>query len=472
MKNEKEKAARIADLLTLCLLTAIDTALTKERGQDWFNKFKNNEALKQRPITSEKHNKAEDLDFQALLKIIHFRKDERIIVLQHYWGKKKDEEVENNKYFEYTRIRLINDYRNNIAAHVSASQISDNLTGKQESLTYDYSDAIKDMLRVAKVFEKVVNEKGISYYKLMKKEAGRNVRLEIIIGASAIAAAVAIIMLAALHPWNNTDPSEVETEIIDVDIDDIDMNMVSATEISKSFFNKIYTLIEQGKKEQFAACFTDAYSDYEIEMIYDNLSASSVEFSSEIRPVAYTDREVYAYQHLFNENGSLDITNKWCLAYVDKEWKIAAGSQELQNSYDLFMTNDAGFGNIYGSGYCNTDDYSVVFLQPISGQVVLKLKCLEYSGDNLYAELVVLNGTDNKIRDLTIRDLKVSSEEYNEFISIDAIEYGAEVPEKGYGIVKLEINPSDARLSDEIINKEIELKTQYITIDYRLDYDN
>ena len=174
---DKLIASNIQDLLTVCIARALDESLTRNIGKNWFLHLKAEEANYDngKKIIYDKNNVWE-LDFQALVKILYYRRPWAEQVLDYFdksncithtppANPAKDTKFMRDLY------SLMVDYRNTLNAHTSAGSVNSKLTNDKSGSAeyYTYEDAIHCMVRVAKVFEKVKDERGKSYYEQIVK---------------------------------------------------------------------------------------------------------------------------------------------------------------------------------------------------------------------------------------------------------------------------------------------------------------
>ena len=199
---DKLTASNVQDLLTVCLARALDESLTSRVGQNWFLQLKEEEAGYDnvKKIIHDKTNVWE-LDFQALVKILYYRRTWSEQVLDHY-GKgncvtqaQPGAQVKESKFLR-DLYSLMVDYRNALSAHTSAGSVNSKLTNKKDGSSeyYTYADAIHCMVRVAKVFDTVKDERGKSYYDQIVKLSEDQKKKS---PSAAVIAAVCIVLAAA-----------------------------------------------------------------------------------------------------------------------------------------------------------------------------------------------------------------------------------------------------------------------------------
>ena len=197
--SDRTTATNIQDLLTVCLARALDESLTVRAGADWFFRLKAEEADYDngKKIIFDKKNVWE-LDFQALIKILYYRRPWAELALGYYGQAKNIAEAQPGKPVKETKFSrdlysLMIDYRNTLSAHTSAATVYTKLMSKNAETGeyYTFADAIHCMVRVAKVFAAVKDERGKSYYnRIVKLAEGKRNRAPLI--AIIIAATLAL----------------------------------------------------------------------------------------------------------------------------------------------------------------------------------------------------------------------------------------------------------------------------------------
>ena len=111
---------KIEEMVLLCVITAIDNAMT-EKGENWFANFKSAEANESKPVISDKEDKHFsnicDLDFQAAIKCLAFRKKYFSAVWEKYG-------IDKDKCSDFTALlfRLIKN-RNDVSGHFDVKSI-------------------------------------------------------------------------------------------------------------------------------------------------------------------------------------------------------------------------------------------------------------------------------------------------------------------------------------------------------------
>ena len=417
MASQKEVAAQVQDLLTVCLAKAFDFALIKYNGRDWFYWFKRAEENEKFPITREYQKSIHDCDFQAMLKILYYRPEYAQKILG-FFGR---EEAANAKTMRRSPLyrtigRLINDYRNDIAAHVSAQKIQENIDGESESVFYDYPDAIRDMTSIAKVFEAVKAENGKSYYELILKAQKEKSKAGLIIGIVAgIVVITAVVVVLLLKPWDKKmsvgDAPGQQTQAAIDNLSDYTMNADLAREITDEFFSRLKENASSGDMASFDEAFHHkVYTDEEIQASYQILAANLDNYEYDISPVAFTDTEICALQFFHSADGKETGTFTWFLEKTDEGWKVSSADQELTDQLEHEL--EQIFGEPYLKGYCSIHDYQTVFQKPIFSGLSAKLRSLYRDGrGDLIAQVLVFNGTSHNINRLSMSGIKILNDE-------------------------------------------------------------
>lgn len=417
MASSKETAAKVQDLLTLCLAKAFDTSLSAAKGPDWFAQFKKEEEEERFPIPRSYQTSIYDCDFQALLKILYYRPEYAKLILKYYRRSDELAGSERPSPFRRTLGRLINDYRNDIAAHVSAKKIRENFSGNEESIYYDYPDAIRDMTSIAKVFEAVKDENGKSYYEQIKKTTAPKTKHWLYIGIGAAVLIIAVVVLLLIRPWNHQSVSSDAAEKTEAAIDKrggYSMNHDIALEISEEFFRRIKTAASAADRQSFGEYFDpDVYSEEEISNNYQLLSDNLDRYEYVIDPLAFTDDQICAMQLLYSADGKETGTFVWFLSRTKRGWKISSADSALRGKYDQEMREI--FGSVYAKGYCNTSDYQIVFQSPVFQGLNAKLRSL-YKDERgrLIAEIMIFNGSGNDINSISFTGMEIVNRDTGE----------------------------------------------------------
>lgn len=181
MQNWKHIAHESKDILTVCLAKAIDTALTAQQGAAWFDAFAAADAKEKVNvrITKGGQTSAQDLDLQALLKFLRYRGELTQQVLTYYgFFDGLDSFAIDAQWYQLNQLldRLMNDFRNRIEAHSRAADIEREIAGQHMDRIYGYEEAVQDMYKLARIFAKVKDSKGISYCRRIETLTGRKKR--------------------------------------------------------------------------------------------------------------------------------------------------------------------------------------------------------------------------------------------------------------------------------------------------------
>ncbi len=399
--NIKEKATRIQDLLTLCLAIATDTALSASKGQDWFTQFKEEEKSERFPITREEQNNIKDCDFQALLKILYYRYDYSKIILEYY-GQSNAIRSGNPEYgtpFQRTIGRLMLDYRNSIAAHVSAEKIHDNIKGKKESKFYDYPQAIQDMVGVAKVFSAVKSEDGINFYNEIKKEANtKGSIIGLIIGV--LIAVLIAVALFVIKPWNQINNEPIVEDELNI-LDDLQIDVeteIQADNIAKEFCKRFNNKISKGiSPEKYSRYFSKDYSEEQIKDIISMMGERAYK-DEDIRMFAFVKDGIVAYQKLDKYYYSI------VLRKYEDGWKFATANEELANEFNKKI--EERYGADCKDGYYS-QNFDVLF-QEVGDKLELNIATARFnqSGD-LELEIQIHNGTHESVKGLELKHINI-----------------------------------------------------------------
>lgn len=168
MQNWKSIAHEAKDLLTVCLAKAVDQAMTAQAGPDWFTEFAQADALMKMNlrITKPGQMTVQDMDLQALLKLLRFRSGlTHQVLTYHGFFRGLDTIAKDAQMGQLNQLldRLMVDFRNRIEAHSRAADIEQEISGNGLNRIYGYEEAVQDMLRLARLFPTVCDAKGVSY---------------------------------------------------------------------------------------------------------------------------------------------------------------------------------------------------------------------------------------------------------------------------------------------------------------------
>ena len=168
--NWRKIAQESKDILTVCLATVIDQAMTAQKEPTWFAVFVNEDSHEKpsNRITKSTQKSVYELDIQALLKFMRYRPKWADSVLNYYGFYQGLDEFAadgQRKQLESLLDRLIVDYRNRIEAHSRAADLAGELNGQGMERIYGYEEAYYDMLRLARIFAK--DPAGKTYYRRM-----------------------------------------------------------------------------------------------------------------------------------------------------------------------------------------------------------------------------------------------------------------------------------------------------------------
>ena len=398
MGNDRETATKVQDLLTLCLADAIDGALRVVRGNQWFQVFRQEESEKPpaHMIVRNFHESVADCDFQALLKILYFRDEYSRDILENYGHKEAVNKGNRESPFHRTVGRLINDYRNSIAAHASAGKIQRNLAGEPVGDFYDYESALKDMTSVARVFSAVRNENGESYYDLIREEiTGKPAQKDhkalivaVIICAAVTAAAAALFLL---KPWENIGVGNTQIHSLE-----------EAQDKVEEFYQVLHQTAVDGKEDAFRKYFTADYSDAEIDSFYQKLRSAGGG-GEQFEIMTYTDHGIAAFQVSGTEAGLWTISqfrDGWKMGCVESlEDKIR---EELEMAYSDTIPADQM------DKACFIESYENYMWRPLKQEMYMELGALIPDDTGGYGAVVIfLNGTPGDISNLQMESLNL-----------------------------------------------------------------
>ena len=160
---------QISEQLHLCMVKAIDTALTNRSGKDWFEKFKDIDSKSEKPILENHYTSVQSMDMQSCFKFFKFGEDHAKIVFEYYGNNfyiQNQDAQRAEKQLIYLLNNLMNNVRNEVYAHASASMIENGAASVRYSV-YGYNEAVNDMIKFASFFKQVTDNDGISYYEKM-----------------------------------------------------------------------------------------------------------------------------------------------------------------------------------------------------------------------------------------------------------------------------------------------------------------
>lgn len=220
MQNWSQIANQAKDLLTVCLAKGIDEALTAQYGSDWFAGFAEAEAKEKvnTRITKPGHRSVQDMDLQALLKLLRYRSHLTRQILTHYGffagldGFTADGQLQQlNNLLD----RLINDFRNRIAAHARAADIEKELTGNGLDRIYGYEEAYQDMYKLTRIFGTVTDSRGVSYARCMAALTEKKKRWPLLAGIAAVlAVAIGLVFWLLPGKTDNAYRDDREAEVV------------------------------------------------------------------------------------------------------------------------------------------------------------------------------------------------------------------------------------------------------------------
>ena len=232
MQDWQQISSKAKDLLTICLARAIDMAMTARQGENWFADFAEDDLHQKvnNRITKSHQRTVYDLDLQAVLKILRYRTEMANAVLTyHGFYSGLDEFSAQGQTLQLNNLldRLINDFRNRIAAHNRAADIEKELSGEEFERIYGYEEAYQDMLKLSRIFPNSCDADGVAYCRRMADLATKKKKLltRIIAGAAALALTVALLFwlvpkIAHPLPEPEFDAGDLCVQIADLFYDD------------------------------------------------------------------------------------------------------------------------------------------------------------------------------------------------------------------------------------------------------------
>lgn len=162
---------QISEYLHLCMVKAIDTALTSRIGANWFLTFKEIDSKKDRPILENHYTSVHSMDLQSCFKFFRYGDDYAKIVLEFYGNNfyiQNNETQQAEKQLHYLLNNLINNVRNDFYAHASAGMIENGVNSSVRYSVYGFNEAVNDMIKFASFFRQVTDADGVSYYDKMR----------------------------------------------------------------------------------------------------------------------------------------------------------------------------------------------------------------------------------------------------------------------------------------------------------------
>ena len=81
---ERKTVVQISEQLHICMVKAIDTAMSKLAGEDWFASFKAYDSNQDIPILDKSQTSVNRMDLQACLKFFRYREDYAKIVFEYF----------------------------------------------------------------------------------------------------------------------------------------------------------------------------------------------------------------------------------------------------------------------------------------------------------------------------------------------------------------------------------------------------
>lgn len=176
---ERKTVVQISEQLHICLVKAIDTALSERFGEGWFSGFCEFDYAQDIPILDKSHTSVSRMDFQACLKFLRYREEYAKIVFEYYGYNfyfDTDDAKKAQRLLNQRLENLIHNVRNYLFAHASATMVE---AGRDDSMRYSVygaDEAVSDMLKLASFFSEVTDDEGNSYYLKMQDLSRPSVR--------------------------------------------------------------------------------------------------------------------------------------------------------------------------------------------------------------------------------------------------------------------------------------------------------
>lgn len=171
MKTYNRSAVmQLSEHLHLCMVKAIDTALTDRIGANWFSQFKEFDFAQQIPVLEKEYTNVNSMDLQSCFKFFRYRDDYAKIVFEYYGHNfflQTDDAIKAQNQLNNLLDNLIRNVRNYLYAHASATMVESGVDSSLRYSVYGATEAVNDMLKFAGFFDKVTDNDGISYYRKM-----------------------------------------------------------------------------------------------------------------------------------------------------------------------------------------------------------------------------------------------------------------------------------------------------------------
>ena len=169
---ERMTAVQISEQLHICIVKALDAALTARAGADWFDNFKAYDNEQDIHILDKSHTSVNRMDFQACLKFLRYR-DQYSKMVFEYFGYDFYEDTDDSRkallLLNQRLDNLIHNVRNYLFAHASATLVKEGKDYSTRYSVYGADEAVVDMLKLASFFSEMTDEDGVSYYTKMLK---------------------------------------------------------------------------------------------------------------------------------------------------------------------------------------------------------------------------------------------------------------------------------------------------------------
>lgn len=161
---------QMSEYLHLCMVKAIDTALTDRIGRDWFVQFQTFDMSQPIPVLEKEYTGVNSMDLQSCFKFFRYRDDYAKIVFEYFGHNFFSDTADATKAMNQLNSlldNLIRNVRNYLYAHASANLVEKGSDTSLRYSVYGANEAVNDMLKFAGFFDKVADNYGKTYYQKM-----------------------------------------------------------------------------------------------------------------------------------------------------------------------------------------------------------------------------------------------------------------------------------------------------------------
>ena len=161
---------QLSEHLHLCMVKAINTALSVRLGADWFTAFKEYDSKEPIPVLEKDYTSVNSMDMQSCFKFFRYREEYAKIVFAHYghnFYQNTEDAIKATNQLRTLLDNLIRNVRNYLYAHASANMVENGSDTSLRYSVYGANEAVNDMLKLAGFFDKVYDSNGASYYSRM-----------------------------------------------------------------------------------------------------------------------------------------------------------------------------------------------------------------------------------------------------------------------------------------------------------------